>query len=119
MSSQLISQSTPIISHFFKDFVNYLKERNFLTTAVGLTLTLQTTAIVNALVNNFISPLLNKAVAKNETKRFSEYTIDIGDGIKLEVGVFIMVIIRAILVVMLGYFIFKSLSPKLATPVKN
>lgn len=119
MSSLLVSQTQPTISNIFSDFINYLKERNFLTTAVGLTLTLQATAIVNALVNNFISPLLNKAVAKNKTKRFSEYTVDIGDGIKLEVGVFTMVIIRALFVIFFGYFIFKALSPTLAAPVKH
>jgi large-conductance mechanosensitive channel len=118
MSSQLVA-SSPSPINLFKDFVNYLRERNFLTTAVGLTLTLQATAVINAIVNNFISPLLNRVVANNKTKRFSEYTVDIGNDIKIEVGVFTMVIIRALFVIFFGYFIFKALSPTLATPVKN
>jgi large-conductance mechanosensitive channel len=90
----------------FNGFMKFLSEKNVINLGIGLIFTLQITSIINSLVNNIISPIINRGLNNNSTKRLSEYRVNIGNDIYLEIGVAIMVLLRAFIIFFVAYLIY-------------
>ena len=75
----------------FKDFMN---QGDFVTIAVGLIIALQTVAVVKAIIDGVISPILSAIVGKNS---FEEFGFDIGDA-RISIGLVIAALINFVVI---------------------
>lgn len=90
------------------DFIKFLKEKDLIKTLIGMIITLQLTSIMNALTNNILSPMINTLLLDNEKgTRLSEYKYKYNN-VEYEIGVIIMVLIRAIILLSFAFYLHKS-----------
>jgi large conductance mechanosensitive channel len=85
----------------FKEFMN---RGDFVTIAVGLIIALQTVAVVNAVVEGIINPIIAAIVGKNN---LSEFGFDIGDA-RISIGVVISALITFLVVLAILFFALKA-----------
>ena len=85
----------------FKDFMN---QGDFVTIAVGLIIALQTVAVVKAIIDGIISPILSAIVGKNSLDQFG---FDIGDA-RISIGLVIDAIVSFIVVGLILFLIVKA-----------
>ena len=82
----------------FKDFMN---QGDFVTIAVGLIIALQTVAVVNAIIEGIINPIIAAIVGKNN---LSDFGFDIGDA-RISIGLVISALITFIAVLIILFFV--------------
>ena len=75
----------------FKEFMN---RGDFVTIAVGLIIALQTVAVVNAIIEGIINPIIAAIVGKNNVRDFG---FDIGDA-RISIGLVISALITFLVV---------------------
>jgi large conductance mechanosensitive channel len=85
----------------FKDFMN---QGDFVTIAVGLIIALQTVAVVKAIVDGVISPILSAIVGKNS---FEEFGFDIGDA-RISIGLVIAALINFVVILAIVFLLLKA-----------
>jgi large conductance mechanosensitive channel len=85
----------------FKDFMN---QGDFVTIAVGLIIALQTVAVVNAIIEGIINPIIAAIVGKNN---LNEFGFDIGDA-RISIGLVISALITFIAVLIILFFVLKA-----------
>jgi large conductance mechanosensitive channel len=85
----------------FKDFMN---RGDFVTIAVGLIIALQTVAVVNAIIEGIINPIIAAIVGKNN---LSEFGFDIGDA-RISIGLVISALLTFIVVLIILFFVLKA-----------
>ena len=85
----------------FKDFMN---QGDFVTIAVGLIIALQTVAVVKAIIDGVISPILSAIVGKNS---FDEFGFDIGDA-RISIGLVIAALINFVVILAIVFLLLKA-----------
>ena len=85
----------------FKDFMN---QGDFVTIAVGLIIALQTVAVVKAIIDGVISPILSAIVGKNS---FEEFGFDIGDA-RISIGLVIAALINFVVILAIVFLLLKA-----------
>ncbi len=85
----------------FKDFMN---QGDFVTIAVGLIIALQTVAVVKAIIDGVISPILAAIVGKNS---FEEFGFDIGDA-RISIGLVIAALINFVVILAIVFLLLKA-----------
>jgi large conductance mechanosensitive channel len=85
----------------FKDFMN---RGDFVTIAVGLIIALQTVAVVNAIIEGIINPIIAAIVGKNN---LNEFGFDIGDA-RISIGLVISALLTFIVVLIILFFVLKA-----------
>ena len=85
----------------FKDFMNH---GDFVTIAVGLIIALQTVAVVKAIIDGIISPILSAIVGKNS---FDQFGFDIGDA-RISLGLVISALINFVAIVAIVFLLLKA-----------
>lgn len=88
---------------FFKEFKEFAMRGNILDMAVGIIVGAAFTAIVTALVDNIISPLIGLIVRVN----FSDLSANIL-GVDLKYGAFIMAVLNFVIVAFVLFCIIKA-----------
>ena len=85
----------------FKDFMN---RGDFVTIAVGLIIALQTVAVVNAIIQGIINPIIAAIVGKND---LSEFGFDIGDA-RISIGLVISALLTFLVVLAILFVALKA-----------
>ena len=85
----------------FKDFMN---QGDFVTIAVGLIIALQTVAVVKAIIDGIISPILSAIVGKNS---FDQFGFDIGDA-RISIGLVISALINFVVILAIVFLLLKG-----------
>jgi len=85
----------------FKDFMN---QGDFVTIAVGLIIALQTVAVVKAIIDGIISPILSAIVGKNSLDQFG---FDIGDA-RISIGLVISALINFVVILAIVFLLLKG-----------
>jgi large conductance mechanosensitive channel len=85
----------------FKDFMN---QGDFITIAVGLIIALQTVAVVNAIVQGIINPIISAIVGKNNLEDFG---FDIGKA-RISIGLVISALITFIAILAIVFLLLKA-----------
>jgi large conductance mechanosensitive channel len=85
----------------FKDFMN---RGDFVTIAVGLIIALQTVAVVNAIIEGIINPIIAAIVGKNN---LSEFGFDIGEA-RISIGLVLSALITFAAVLVILFFALKA-----------
>jgi large conductance mechanosensitive channel len=85
----------------FKDFMN---QGDFVTIAVGLIIALQTVAVVKAIIDGIISPIISAIVGKNS---LDEFGFDIGDA-RISLGLVIAALINFIVILAIVFLLLKA-----------
>ena len=85
----------------FKDFMN---QGDFVTIAVGLIIALQTVAVVKAIIDGIISPILSAIVGKNS---FDQFGFDIGDA-RISIGLVISALINFVVILAVVFLLLKG-----------
>ena len=85
----------------FKDFMN---QGDFVTIAVGLIIALQTVAVVKAIIDGVISPILSAIVGKNS---FDQFGFDIGDA-RISIGLVISALINFVVILAIVFLLLKG-----------
>jgi large conductance mechanosensitive channel len=85
----------------FKDFMN---RGDFVTIAVGLIIALQTVAVVNAIIQGIINPIIAAIVGKNN---LNEFGFDIGDA-RISIGLVLSALLTFIVVLIILFFVLKA-----------
>ena len=85
----------------FKDFMN---QGDFVTIAVGLIIALQTVAVVKAIIDGIISPILSAIVGKNSLDQFG---FDIGDA-RISIGLVISALINFVVILAIVFLLLKA-----------
>jgi large conductance mechanosensitive channel len=85
----------------FKDFMN---QGDFVTIAVGLIIALQTVAVVKAIIDGVISPILSAIVGKNS---FDQFGFDIGDA-RISIGLVISALINFVVILAIVFLLLKA-----------
>jgi large conductance mechanosensitive channel len=85
----------------FKDFMN---RGDFVTIAVGLIIALQTVAVVNAIIQGIINPIIAAIVGKNN---LNDFGFDIGDA-RISIGLVISALLTFIVVLIILFFVLKA-----------
>jgi len=85
----------------FKDFMN---QGDFVTIAVGLIIALQTVAVVKAIIDGIISPILSAIVGKNSLDQFG---FDIGDA-RISLGLVIAALINFVVILAIVFLLLKG-----------
>lgn len=98
---------------FFREFQKFIQRGNVMDLAVGVIIGAAFKAIVDALVNNILSPLLGLLVRVD----FSELSVTFG-GVTLQYGAFIMAVINFFILAFALFLIVKTMN-SLKRPVKE
>ena len=85
----------------FKDFMN---QGDFVTIAVGLIIALQTVAVVKAIIDGIISPILSAIVGKNS---FDQFGFDIGDA-RISIGLVLAALINFVAILAIVFLLLKA-----------
>ena len=85
----------------FKDFMN---QGDFVTIAVGLIIALQTVAVVTAIIDGIISPILSAIVGKNSLDQFG---FDIGDA-RISIGLVLAALINFVVILAIVFLLLKA-----------
>jgi large conductance mechanosensitive channel len=85
----------------FKDFMN---RGDFVTIAVGLIIALQTVAVVNAIIEGIINPIIAAILGKNN---LSDFGFDIGDA-RISIGLVISALITFLVVLAILFVALKA-----------
>jgi large conductance mechanosensitive channel len=85
----------------FKDFMN---QGDFVTIAVGLIIALQTVAVVNAIIEGIINPIIAAIVGKES---LADFGFDIGDA-RISIGVVISALLTFLVVLVILFFVLKA-----------
>jgi large conductance mechanosensitive channel len=85
----------------FKEFMN---RGDFVTIAVGLIIALQTLAVVNAIIEGIINPILAAILGKNN---LSDFGFDIGDA-RISIGLVISALITFLVVLAILFVALKA-----------
>jgi large conductance mechanosensitive channel len=85
----------------FKDFMN---QGDFVTIAVGLIIALQTVAVVKAIIDGIISPIISAIVGKNSLDQFG---FDIGDA-RISIGLVLAALINFIAILAIVFLLLKA-----------
>jgi len=85
----------------FKDFMN---QGDFVTIAVGLIIALQTVAVVKAIIDGIISPILSAIVGKNSLDQFG---FDIGDA-RISIGLVLAALINFVAILAIFFLLLKA-----------
>ena len=85
----------------FKDFMN---QGDFVTIAVGLIIALQTVAVVKAIIDGIISPILSAIVGKNS---FDQFGFDIGDA-RISIGLVLAALINFVVILAIVFLLLKA-----------
>ena len=85
----------------FKDFMN---QGDFVTIAVGLIIALQTVAVVKAIIDGIINPILSAIVGKNS---FDQFGFDIGDA-RISLGLVISALINFVVILAIVFLLLKA-----------
>ena len=85
----------------FKDFMN---QGDFVTIAVGLIIALQTVAVVKAIIDGIISPILSAIVGKNS---FDQFGFDIGDA-RISIGLVLAALINFVVILAIVFLLLKG-----------
>lgn len=85
----------------FKDFMN---QGDFVTIAVGLIIALQTVAVVNAIIEGIINPIIAAIVGK---ENLADFGFDIGDA-RISIGVVISALLTFLIVLVILFFVLKA-----------
>ena len=85
----------------FKDFMN---QGDFVTIAVGLIIALQTVAVVKAIIDGIISPILSAIVGKNS---FDQFGFDIGDA-RISLGLVLAALINFVVILAIVFLLLKA-----------
>jgi large conductance mechanosensitive channel len=85
----------------FKDFMN---QGDFVTIAVGLIIALQTVAVVKAIIDGIISPIISAIVGKNSLDQFG---FDIGDA-RISIGLVLAALINFIVILAIVFLLLKA-----------
>jgi large conductance mechanosensitive channel len=85
----------------FKDFMN---QGDFVTIAVGLIIALQTVAVVKAIIDGIISPILSAIVGKNSLDQFG---FDIGDA-RISIGLVLAALINFVVILAIVFLLLKA-----------
>ena len=85
----------------FKDFMN---QGDFVTIAVGLIVALQTVAVVKAIIDGIISPILSAIVGKNS---FDQFGFDIGDA-RISIGLVLAALINFVAILAIVFLLLKA-----------
>ena len=85
----------------FKDFMN---QGDFVTIAVGLIIALQTVAVVKAIIDGIINPILSAIVGKNS---FDQFGFDIGDA-RISIGLVISALINFVVILAIVFLLLKG-----------
>ena len=85
----------------FKDFMN---QGDFVTIAVGLIIALQTVAVVKAIIDGIISPILSAIVGKNSLDQFG---FDIGDA-RISIGLVLAALINFVVILAIVFLLLKG-----------
>jgi large conductance mechanosensitive channel len=85
----------------FKDFMN---QGDFVTIAVGLIIALQTVAVVKAIIDGIISPILSAIVGKNSLDQFG---FDIGDA-RISIGLVLAALINFVAILAIVFLLLKA-----------
>ena len=94
-------QAKKSILHEFRDFLN---QGDFVTIAVGLIIALQTVAVVKAIIDGIISPILSAIVGKNS---FDQFGFDIGDA-RISIGLVISALINFVVILAIVFLLLKG-----------
>ena len=85
----------------FKDFMN---QGDFVTIAVGLIIALQTVAVVKAIIDGIISPILSAIVGKNSLDQFG---FDIGNA-RISIGLVVAALINFVVILAIVFLLLKA-----------
>ena len=85
----------------FKDFMN---QGDFVTIAVGLIIALQTVAVVKAIIDGIISPIISAIVGKNSLDQFG---FDIGDA-RISIGLVLAGLINFVAILAIVFLLLKA-----------
>lgn len=85
----------------FKDFMN---QGDFVTIAVGLIIALQTVAVVKAIIDGIISPILSAIVGKNSLDQFG---FDIGNA-RISIGLVLAALINFVVILLIVFLLLKA-----------
>jgi large conductance mechanosensitive channel len=85
----------------FKDFMN---QGDFVTIAVGLIIALQTVAVVKAIIDGIISPILSAIVGKNSLDQFG---FDIGNA-RISIGLVLAALINFVVILAIVFLLLKA-----------
>ena len=85
----------------FKDFMN---QGDFVTIAVGLIIALQTVAVVKAIIDGIISPILAAIVGKNSLDQFG---FDIGNA-RISIGLVLAALINFVVILLIVFLLLKA-----------
>jgi large conductance mechanosensitive channel len=85
----------------FKDFMN---QGDFVTIAVGLIIALQTVAVVKAIIDGIISPIISAIVGKNSLDQFG---FDIGDA-RISIGLVLAALINFVAILAIVFLLLKA-----------
>ena len=81
-----------------------MDQGDFVTIAVGLIIALQTVAVVKAIIDGVISPILSAIVGKNS---FEEFGFDIGDA-RISIGLVIAALINFVVILTIVFLLLKA-----------
>jgi large conductance mechanosensitive channel len=97
----------------FKDFMN---QGDFVTIAVGLIIALQTVAVVKAIIDGIISPIISAIVGKNSLDQFG---FDIGDA-RISIGLVLAALLNFVAILAIVFLLLKAWNAmKRRTPSDN
>jgi large conductance mechanosensitive channel len=85
----------------FKDFMN---QGDFVTIAVGLIIALQTVAVVKAIIDGIISPIISAIVGKNSLDQFG---FDIGDA-RISIGLVLAALLNFVAILAIVFLLLKA-----------
>jgi large conductance mechanosensitive channel len=85
----------------FKDFMN---QGDFVTIAVGLIIALQTVAVVKAIIDGIISPIISAIVGKNSLDQFG---FDIGEA-RISIGLVLAALINFVVILAIVFLLLKA-----------
>ena len=86
------------------EFREFMNQGDFITIAVGLIIALQTVAVVNAIIEGIINPIIAAIVGKES---LSDFGFDIGDA-RISIGLVISAFITFVAVLVIVFFVLKA-----------
>jgi len=92
---------------FFKEFKDFAVRGNVIDLAVGVVLGSAFSAIITALVDNIIMPIIGLIVGKID---ISSLTVSFGDALVLPYGAFLQAILNFILIALCIFLFIKGIS---------
>ena len=96
-------------------FTEFVSKSNIYSTVIAILITSQVLVVINSLFDNIIGPIINSLLKRNKESKLKDYIVTIND-IDFEIGTFLLIFIKFIMIILCIYYFIVSNNVKL---IKN